>query len=534
MAGAVPSVIAALRDMLRHLDDADRLQQNPLALKILAANANAASSACAIAVRIRGVVAEALQSLLPPPDDRGHKMHRLYAIVARCDLGGELHLSVAHDLGLCKAQFYRERTKALELLAKAIAASLESPASTVTNDHSDDVRLRLSIAHHLESTGRFDDARNALELLIGQSVSPAQRTLAVFRLVDVLCQTRRFCEARIVLCRARDEVRSLDESSTDYRTAVAEICGADGMLAMETGNIAAAIENGERALTLLRTLETSISPSTRALFIELSILLGRAYCDAGEFERAVPVVELARGWIDASIPAELAVSLHFGGLWAYFPLPWGVSKALQENATALRLARCNGLIRSEGTALGNLCAIQFVRGEYAEALSSGYSAQIVIEALGTPRDTAMVQLNLARSEIALARYARALDLLARAKTLAAAYAPEIALIEVAEAEALTLDGRLEAAVRTAERARQAFEHYGIRKRIGIALRAQAEAYAKLGKQRAAVATIRQAVDATEAAGTAYSLADVYRTSASITGNKRHAGYAADIRSALRS
>jgi tetratricopeptide (TPR) repeat protein len=533
MPGAVVSEIAALRDMLRHLDNAERLRQNPLALKILAAHANAAKSPGAIALRIRGAVTEALQSLLPPQDDRAHKMQRLHAIVARCDLGGELHLTVAHDLGLCKAQFYRERTKALELLAEAIVSRLESPASAVTDDRADDIRLQLGIAQHFESIGRLEEARKALEALIGQCGS-AERTLAVYRLVEVFCQLRQFSEARTALGRAKHQARSLGESTAGGKTAAAEILGAEGLIAIESGNISAAVECTERAVAMLAALDTSISQSVRTLFIELSILLGRAYCEAGEYERAVPVVEVARGWVSASVSPQLAVSLHFGGLWAYFPLPWGVSKALQENAAALNLSRSSGLIRSEGTALGNLCAIQFVRGEYAQALRSGYSAQIVIEALGTPRDTAMVQLNVARSEIALAQGARALDLLQRAKVLAAPYEQEIALIEVAEAEALTLDGRLEAAVRTAQRARQAFEHFGIRKRIGIALRAQAEAYAKLGKQRAAVATIRQAVDATEAAGTAYSLADVYRTSASITGNKRHASYAADIRSALRS
>ncbi|HEX8807125.1 MAG TPA: hypothetical protein VF741_09250, partial [Candidatus Aquilonibacter sp.] len=145
---------------------------------------------------------------------------------------------------------------------------------------------------------------------------------------------------------------------------------------------------------------------------------------------------------------------------------------------------------------------------------------------------AVLLLNTARVAIALGEPQEALDLLARAKLAATLNDHFRAMVDVVESEALTAAGRFEAAGAAARRAHRVFEEHGAQKQLGITLCAEARAYAGLAKRRAAVSVIRGAIAVAESFGSAYSLAQVYRASAEITGNKLHAAHAASIDSAL--
>jgi tetratricopeptide (TPR) repeat protein len=314
----------------------------------------------------------------------------------------------------------------------------------------------------------------------------------------------------------------------------AETLAAQAKIASLTGEATTAMTTSERGIGLLPPLVDENIERARSLMVELSITLAETKCEAGEFEQAIGIIDSAKDLSDSLTDAAMRTTLHLYGGQAHLVMPWGMNKASSENNEALRIARSNGLIRYEAIALANLCTIHFLRGENDVALQYGRKALLLSEPVATPMDLALVLLWLARVHIATGNSPIALELLAHAKQHTAANAPACAMIEVVEAEALSAGGSYAAAVPLAHRARTVFQQYGAHRQVSLALCAQAEAYAGLGKRHAAVAAIHDAVDAAENLDSVYTRARVYRTSAKITGNKRHADYAADIRFALRS
>src|ERR1022692_2734190 len=104
--------MAAIRDVLRHLDHPERLQVNPLvSWQFLGVSEQASGAA-----RVKKAIDLAIEGLSP----------RQREIVRRCDLRGHTHRSVINDLGITERHFYRERRSALE----SISANLVSPRQT--------------------------------------------------------------------------------------------------------------------------------------------------------------------------------------------------------------------------------------------------------------------------------------------------------------------------------------------------------------------------------------------------------------------
>jgi tetratricopeptide (TPR) repeat protein len=258
-----------------------------------------------------------------------------------------------------------------------------------------------------------------------------------------------------------------------------------------------------------------------------------ACCESGAFERAARTVESAKRLAEG-VDAPILAATHFYAFRAQVALPWGVGSAFASNARALAVARQHDLLRYEGVALNNQCVLHFMRGETDAARASGRRALLLSNAVASPVDLVTLLLNLARVETSNHNAAVALDHLAQAKHRVAADSPLYGMIAAAEAEALCALGRFDRAAPFAREAQRVFERCGDTKRMSIALRAQAEVSAGLGKQRAARTAIYDAVAAVERVSSAYTRAHVYSTSARIAGNARHADYAAQIRSALRS
>jgi tetratricopeptide (TPR) repeat protein len=526
-----------IRDLLRHLGNAERLRRNPLASKVLEHTDPDALDAHAVTQCIRNAVSAALHAMQPAGTDRSRRathLRRLLVIVERCDLADELHSAVAHDLGICSRQFYRDRNEALSLLEQTMREQLAVPRAYAHLAQVNEVELQLDLAQRLRSVGHFAGARIALENLAGQTLSAPDRMLALHRLIDLWCDLGNPAEAGVVLERAQRELAATPVTGDDRRLIHAETLAAQAKIASQTGEATKAMAISERGIGLLPPLVDGGSERARLLSIELSLTLAETKCEAGEFEQAIGIIDSAKNLSDTKTDAAMRTTLHLYGGQAHLVMPWGMNKASSENSEALRIARSNGLIRYEAIALANLCTIHFLRGENDVALEYGRKALLLSEPVATPMDLALVLLWLARVHIATGNSTRALELLSHAKQYTAANAPACAMIEVVEAEALSAGGSYEAAVPLAHRARSVFQRYGAHRQIGLALCAQAEAYAGLGKRHAAYAAIHDAVDAVEDLDSVYSRARVYRTSAKITGNKRHADYAADIRFALRS
>jgi tetratricopeptide (TPR) repeat protein len=524
-----------VRDLLRHRENFSRLRKNPLALQLFPSIGTERLDARVIAQRILSAVTAALDAIAPDRDDASHAaehLRRLQAIVERCDLGEEPHDVVARELGVCRRQFYRDRREAFERIACIVREQAVAPAFSVA-ERPDEVALQLTLASRLQNAGHFSAARTALERLSTQTLAPPQRALAMHELIELLCESGNISEARTALTRAKRDLANTDATGDELRLLRAETLAAKAAVMTRSGEAQSAIAAADQGI---RLLETAGAPGGRVpvLLMKLAIAKSFAQCETGSFEAAIQTIGSAKHACDFSAQPAIAATLHLYGGFAHVCLPWGIHRAARENGQALQIARAHGLLRYEAVAYSNLCVIHLLRSEYEEALQYGRGALMLCESIGAPLDLSQLLMNLARVETARGNTANAIDLLTRAKRHSVGNPPGRAMIEVAYAEALNAQGAFGDAAPIARHARSVFEDWGVRKQMGMALSAEAEAYAGLGKQRAAVAAIHDAVDAVESVGSAYSLAHVYRVSAKITGNERHAGNAADIRLALRS
>lgn len=533
--------VSAVRHLFRHLDDVASLRENPLAVQLFGGSNHAVLDAGAIRQRIRSTVFAALDSLTPPPDDRSRSAQyarRLRTIVERCDLHGEPRRVVAADLGICNRQLYRDRGEAFARLADVLrdvaVAQERHPASIPAIPASiSDIDLQLQLAARLDSVGQFQAARTRLEHLADEPLTPTQRGLVTHRLVEALCNVGSIVEGRKILAKAKRELAKASCSDAEITIISSQMLAGEALLAWHAGDASSAIACAERGLVLLRPYHGPNPKRGLSVVVELSTVLAGALWEAGASERAIRTVESAKAFIDDDTDPATAAKLHLWGSQAYGVLPSGLNRALQENSKAFAIARRGGHARLEAIALAKFCQIYFLRGSYADALQYGHKALLVSELLAAPMELAQLLMNVARVAIALGNTPYAFELLIRAKQQVAPNDRLCAMIEVVEAEALTAQGRFEAAGTTAQHARRVFENCGAQKYLGLALCAEARACADLEKKRNAISTIRGAIDVAESFGSAYSLTQVYRASAEITGNKRHAAYAAEIDSALR-
>lgn len=531
--------VAAVRHLFRHLDDVAALRGNQVAEQLFGVPKDGVLDAGAIRVRIRSVVVAALESLTPLAEDHSRSAQyarRLRTILERCDLHGEPHRTVAAELGICVRQLYRDRHEAFERIVEIfrnVTLAQETNVTAAVPTSIDDVELQLKLVARLDGVGQFDAARTILGRLADQLLKPAQRALLTHRLVEALCRACSTSDARVILAKAKRELANASGAESEFSVIYAELSGAESLLAFHTGDIPSAIDHAERGLALLRPYHGPNKERLRSLVVELSMELADGLWESGAPERAIHAVDHAKAFVDDVVDPARAAALHLRAAQVHGALKWGVDAALQESSEAYEIARRSGHARYEATALGNLCPIYFLRGNYADAMQYGRKALLTAEFVSTPDDVANLLMNMARVAIALGNTVDALELLVRARQQGTGSDKFLGMLDVVESEALAAQGRFEAAAKVAHHARMVFENHGSQKQLALALCAEARAYAGLAKKRNAVSVVRGAIDLAESFGSAYSLMSAYRASAEITGNKRHATYAAGIDSALR-
>jgi len=123
-------LVAAARHALANVENAQVLLRNPLLPRDRRLSYGTA----------RFIVLNSLQSLAPASGGpSAQRERRLYGILVRCDLNGEVHKSVIKSMALSRRQFYRERHEALLRLAaivrqhvKNAQAQAQPTASTAT------------------------------------------------------------------------------------------------------------------------------------------------------------------------------------------------------------------------------------------------------------------------------------------------------------------------------------------------------------------------------------------------------------------
>jgi tetratricopeptide (TPR) repeat protein len=472
---------------------------------------------------------------MAPSDDHhsreADRARRCCAIVSRCDLGGEPHDAVAYDLGISMRQFYRDRSEACVRLAGELECQLagEQPAAAVATDAGGGLALRL--AESLEAVGQFTVARAMLEEVLVESRQPLERVGAYRRLISMLCEAGAMNEAGALLDRVKREFVD-GAPNTEALVLQAALLACEATMRWHTDGSDPAMTSATRGVELLRSVSPAALPEAGSLPIDLRVMLATAKRESGAFEEAAKLLDQARAnFAPDTSPSTRAMLLLNSG-YAHLMMPWGLRRASEENAEALEISQRNGLVRQAATALGNLSVIYRYWGEYDRAASYGRKA-LMFEPITTQEDFATLAMSVAQIEADAGFGQRGLALVGRIQPHAATNPSLSARLKAAQAYVLVALRRFDLALAFAKSAQRELERLGLRRRIGVALCTQAEAYAALDERRLASSTIRDAVDALEREGSAFALANAYRISARITGNVKHRTSAVELMAAIR-
>lgn len=224
---------------------------------------------------MRFIVLNALQSLAPAGTGQtAQRERRLYAILVRCDLNGEVHKSVIESMALSRRQFYRERHEALLRLAaivrqqvkKAQSQTQPAPSSTTVIDLGDAAEAYIEA---LRSAGQHG-------LVWEEASSLARRIAGESHEIDLLLVAS---EAARFMGDARRAQQALDvclaTSGESYWKSL-WIASTAMSLQWVDGESAAARATFERAVTA--------GPDERTLHGKEAILLGIMLCGTARLE----------------------------------------------------------------------------------------------------------------------------------------------------------------------------------------------------------------------------------------------------------
>lgn len=206
---------------------------------------------------------------------------RLHAIVARCDVGGELHKVVARDLGLSRRQFYRDLAVARERVAADLrAGNARHSAGSAPRRVAIEARLRTAISLSAGGHGKaaVDHFTPLVASLEGEEAIWGHCVLADLLLDDGRLQpARRELGVAVRLC---ENERSPGRSRTLLTRA---------KLLHQTGRATEACTALERVVSPIGAATDTSSPLAVDTLAEASALLAFCYHERGDFASAVAV-----------------------------------------------------------------------------------------------------------------------------------------------------------------------------------------------------------------------------------------------------
>jgi hypothetical protein len=281
------------RHLLRHLDDASALRDNPL---VAALFQRTAANDDPLTV-IRRIVARVADELRERAADGHSPLHaeRQYQILVRADLGGELHKRVSADLGISLRLFYGERRAIRLFVAQAVSkyVRIETERQRVVLDP---FEMGFNRARALYEMGAVPAAIGQFESMLYASTEASRRVRLWSALVVRLAQSGSTDEARAVFA------GSCREFEFAFATHVAVT---ESMLLWNEGRELQAIACKERIFPELDDLARSGEHSSRDFALE-TYLVGQLPLAWAENLPAVrAVLERTRAIVRQGEPASL-------------------------------------------------------------------------------------------------------------------------------------------------------------------------------------------------------------------------------------
>jgi tetratricopeptide (TPR) repeat protein len=500
-------LILECRQLVRNLATPGRLRSNKLARAIL----DRACADCDDATALRSAVTAALDRLTA----------RDRRIIERCDLDREIHALVAAELRISERHLYRERQRIFGRLAVILlAVSTKRPAVFV--ETIDSIEQLVKTSRALEENGAYGGATDVLERRALESADPLERTRLFLRLAELHSRTGFTARADESLEMALRNVAHVAERPPLIE---AEVALTRAQVLDDGGETQPfVLELSGRSIHLVRSTQSAQYDHTAAAVLVRALALrAQAANFIGDFETA----QRAIAEIRAALP-----NLHHGdadsrmaALFAEF-----LTKALSENdldasedclGNAMQIAADSGLSVSSIMLAVNLASLYGLRHDPGRAVAILTPRLEVARILGNRRVLAALLIELASAHLDLQDYARAkeildevIDLVDGNRTLQAPY------FRVRAAANIRLR-QWGSALETSRAAVHAYETLGKSRLVGSSLKLQAEALMLTGDRRAALATIRNAIETLSAGSRRSALASAYAVMARISGNLKH-------------
>lgn len=511
-----------VQHLLRNLNNFTALRKNPLITEL---RVRTGLTGRVLHLRVRAIVAQALEAATREAIDRGdeHAM-RWRAIVQRCDLGGERRQTVAADLGLSRAQFYRERRAAQERLAESLTHQLQILAEPERPIPSQ-AELQIECAIGMRVHGNYDKAILLLEDVVASSPELNHRVAGVTELIVTFDQLGRREEFGALL----SAVRTLCSATPDPDPLItAEQLIVEAIVAKANGS-------GESLATLKRAqhlLAAELRSNRRISDLGMRTLLdiGERELHTGNVSGAESCLRSAQRILE-SLPSGRPE--HRAGyllLLAGLDLARGdFVRCAQAAHECLSFTRDQGLVKEMVYATHALAYSYMRCRRWDTARVHATNALALSEVTLNPEDAAIVGMLLADIEFNAGHTIQALAIAQKASSRFGRASVWRHVNDLTIAQAFCSTGRLSEALQLVYAARDEFTRLGIDRYLGVAEDVRAELCINGNRRNEARIAIDNAVQILERHGTLYALGHAYELSAQITRNRLHRRRAQEIR-----
>lgn len=516
-----------VRDMLRHLDDPDRLRGNELVARCLDRRPERATGKDLRVVVVRMI--EDATASLPP---------RLREIIVRCDFACEVGRTVWRSLGICKRYFYRQRRLAMIRLGRAMLRGTGPIQLTV--EVMDPIAVPLSQASALQAVGQLQQAVALIEQLARGAPDQVARTHLTTRLAYLYLELGDLKGAQECLAGARLQLTSMIANRGELDISSRELDVVEASISLVIGTRAAEAKT-RRALVALRRLDVAnrservTEALCRALFVATRLAIHRM-----AFGEAVATSLEACHVLDQCSTGLIALHIEALATLAYARsfVPGLLSLAIEDSSVALRLAEAHGLPRATARIASNACSMYVILGEHELAVRFGEAAVQVTRSLGLRDELAFCCVCLGAAYIAAGQARRALSLLTGVASSPAADQELAPLVQLLIVDSYIAEGRFDSALANVGQVITAFKRLSgvsawVSRCVGSALRMKAEALVGLGDRAAARSCIHECLSLLNPVGRNFTLARALRTAARITGKQAYVNAAQELTQALR-
>jgi tetratricopeptide (TPR) repeat protein len=446
----------------------------------------------------------------------------LQTIIVRCDLGRELHRSVASSLGFSERYFYKLRRRALLLLGRLLADAAEGRLPHAQFGFvADRLDGSLCSADALKNSGDYLGAADVLEDVARRGPDASDSTYANYLLADLFLDVDRTDMANEYLKRGKTTL-SLTINREKAKLLEYELDSIEAMLAMQNG-AKAAPGLTERALQRLRQLPHD-SRSDRREKALCNLLLATATFRQvnGAFGDGLAAALEARNILEQySIdrPALKVLSFAHCSMIRY-SVTGATRTVVPELTQAFTFATLHALPRVAAQLAAALCTIHSRQKDIEGAMRFGELALSMALNVCTPEEVASICAQVTRARLANRDTPAARTTLKKANLKKCAATMQ-GVLELVAAELYVAERRFDRALAASTRAADLFEKRSWIRFQGSALSVQAEALVGRGDRLLARKRIGEALEILEPTGTNDALVHAYQLSSQLSHNKVH-------------